>query len=562
MIYHNSQDLECRSPFGAAEVGSKVKLTVTADYACGAVLRTWTDENGEYRYEMHKEDGDNFSVEIEMPSFGTLLWYYFIVYYPSGDTCLYGAPRNGLGGIGEEYRDNPNSFQITVYKPTKTPSWYKYGIMYQIFPDRFFRGSDFNKRAKESGKKIVDDWYETPSYVKDEAGDVTEWSFYGGTLKGIEEKLSYLENLGIKTLYLNPIFKAKSNHRYDTADYTKIDELLGTEKDFISLCKAAKKKGIHIIFDGVFSHAGKESIYFEEGSPYKSWFKVKDDGSYECWWGVKDLPEIDETNPSYIEYICGSQGVISKWISLGASGIRLDVADELPDSFIKEVRKSLKQTNKDTVLLGEVWEDASNKFSHGEKRKYLMGKELDSTMNYPLRNILIDFALGNDDAFTSVKRFMSLYENYPKELLYSCMNILGSHDRERILTVLDDKELVKMLYTLLFFLPGVPCIYYGDEAGLTGEKDPYNRAAYPWNREDVKLVQYFEDLASFYEKHSALKDGTFTPLYLNNNVLSFIRENDEEKLLILANRSDENLKIYLEGKKYEITAFSTICTAL
>ena len=563
MIYHNSYDQDCRLPFGAAKVSSKVKLTVTADYASGAILRTWTDEHGEALYEMQHTQGDDFSIEITMPDYGTLVWYYFIIKYPSGDTCLYGAPADHQGGIGQEYQSNPESYQITVYKPSVAPAWFKESIMYQIFPDRFNRGSDFEQRAKESGKIIVNDWNEKPYYIKNDAGDVTEWRFHGGTLKGIEEKLPYLKELGVGTVYLNPIFKAKSNHRYDTSNYMEIDPLLGDDESFKSLCEKARALDIHIIIDGVFSHTGSESIYFKEDSPYREWYKFNEDGSYKCWWGVKDLPEVDETNPSYIEYICGDKGVINKWMNLGASGIRLDVADELPDSFIKEVKTRIKKENQDSILIGEVWEDASNKFSHGERRKYLMGDELDSTMNYPIRDILIDFAMSKCDSFLTARRVMHLMENYPNESVLSAMNLLGSHDRERILTILDsNKELVKMLYALMFFLPGVPCIYYGDETLLEGETDPENRGSYPWGKEDQDMISFFKDLAKTYEKHSALKKGKFVPYFLHNEVFAFTRTNSEEKVLIMANRSDEDITVYLEGKEYEIPAFRTICETL
>lgn len=320
---------------------------------------------------------------------------------------------------------------------------------------------------------------------------------------------------------------------------------------------------MHIILDGVFSHTGRDSIYYKEGSQYNEWYKKDENGNQKYWWGVKDLPEVDETNESFNEYICGKHGVINKWCYLGASGFRLDVADELPDSFIKNVRTRLKYEKKDSILIGEVWEDASNKFSHGERRKYLMGDELDSTMNYPIRDLLIDFAQGNCDSFLTARRVMHLMENYPEEILYSTMNLLGSHDRERILTVLDsNKEMVKMLYALMYFLPGVPCIYYGDETCLEGETDPYNRGPFPWGKEDKDMIEFFKDLAKTYHKHSALKNGKFLPYFLNNNVFAFTRFNDEEKILVLANRSDEDIKVYLEGNEYEIPAFGTICRAL
>lgn len=562
MIYHNSQELYCRSPFGAAAVSSNVTIRVTADYACGAVLRLWTEENGEKLVEMQRSNPGEFIAELTMPDHGTLIWYYFIIYYPDGNSCLYGAPFDDLGGTGQEYRADPKSFQITVYKPSAVPAWYRSSVMYQIFPDRFARGSDFESNAAASGKHITDDWYSEPYYIKNELGDVNDWIFYGGSLKGIEEKLDYLKELGVGAIYLNPIFKARSNHRYDTADYTKIDPLLGDEESFVSLCREAEAKGIGIIFDGVFSHAGRHSIYFEEGSPYRKWFKFSEDGSCKCWWGVKDLPEINESDPDFNEYICGDNGVLHKWLSCGASGVRLDVADELPDAFIKNVRARIKKEKESSVLIGEVWEDASNKFSHGEHRKYLMGDELDSTMNYPLRAILIDFALGNCDAFTTARRFMSLMENYPSEQLYSAMNLLSSHDRERILTVLgSDTDKLRMLYALLFCLPGVPCIYYGDEAGLEGETDPANRAAYPWGRENEELLIFFKGLCADYHRHSALKDGSFKPVFLANDVFSFIRKNDEESLLVLANASDEERSINFKGQEYVIPAFRTIYRA-
>ncbi len=562
MIHHDSQDLYCRSPFGAAPVSSAVTLRVTADHACAAVLRLWTEENGEALVDMKKDGENDFKAEIVMPDHGTLLWYHFIIRYPGGESCLYGAPADELGGIGQEYTDSPRSYQISVYKPFEAPLWHKNSVMYQIFPDRFCRGSDFEANARIAGKKTAEDWYQPPCYTKNEDGDIEEWVFYGGSLKGIEEKLCYLKELGIGHIYLNPIFRASSNHRYDTADYREIDPLLGSEKDFVSLCGAADRLGIKIILDGVFSHTGRHSIYFEEGSPYREWFSFNEDGSYKCWWGVKDLPEVDENNASFTEYICGEDGVLHKWLSLGASGFRLDVADELPDAFIKKLRRRVKAEKPDALIIGEVWEDASNKFSHGERRKYLMGEELDGTMNYPLREILIDFAMKRCDAFMATKRFMKLMENYPKEALYSAMNLLGSHDRERILTLLEDRERMKMLYTLMFCMPGVPCIYYGDEAGLEGERDPANRAAYPWGREDMQLLGFFKTLCADYHRHSALKDGSFQPVFLANEIFSFIRENETERLLVLANSADEEKRVSFKGIEYAVPGLRTIYKAV
>ncbi len=558
MIYHNSQDLNYRKPFGACPVGTGVTLSIYADLADGVKLYVRDDNDSESTYDMTLSGENLFSAEIKTDKCG-LLWYYFDVHYPSGKHCFYGNNPDLMGGEGSEYGEWPKPFQITVYEKTETASWFKDGIMYQIFPDRFARGADFDERCKISGKHIVDDWYSKPEYIKNSAGEVTDWIFYGGTLKGIEEKIPYLKELGIKILYLNPVFEARSNHRYDTADYMNIDPLLGTDEDFESLAKALHENGIHLMIDGVFSHVGSESIYFREGSPYYEWFERNDDGSFRYWWGVKDLPEIDETNPAYIDYICGDSGMLHKWMSKGADAVRLDVADELPDSFIVEVRKRVKKEKKDGIVLGEVWEDASNKISHGEKRKYFMGEELDSVMNYPFRSILIDYALENIDTPVFNRRIMSLMENYPKEAFYSNMNLVGSHDRRRILTVLfESEESVMMLYKLMFALPGVPCIYYGDEAGLKGLADPENRAAYPWGRENKKMLSFFKELAAEYNAHSALKDGSLTMLSLDKDVAVFIRENSEERILVLTNRCEEKKTVTFEDKKYGITPLTTV----
>lgn len=563
MIFHDSHNLFYRSPFGAAEVSSAVTLRITADMADSVKIRLWTDEKGEELREMQREQGDNFCISLKMPKFGTVIWYHFIVHYPSGSICMYGAPYDRMGGKGCEYIDAPFDYQITVYKPQAAPAWYKAGIMYQIFPDRFAKGSDFEQRARESGYSIEKDWYKTPEYIKDESGEIKKWTFYGGTLKGIEENIPYLKELGITTVYINPVFKARSNHRYDTADYMKIDPLLGTEEDFSSLCASLHENDIHIIFDGVYSHTGADSIYFKKGSPYNEWFDKTESGAQKYWWGVRDLPEVDETNPSYVKYICGADGVIHKWMNAGADGIRLDVADELPDAFIKEIRKRVKKEKADSVLIGEVWEDASNKESHGEKRRYLMGEELDGVMNYPLRSILIDYATDLIDANIFNRRVVSLIENYPKDCLLSSMDLLGSHDRRRILSVLfDHKELVMMLYKLMFAMPGVPCIYYGDEAGLKGLADPENRAAYPWGKEDKKMLSFFKELAKEYYEHPALADGDYEPVFTDKSVVSFIRKNENERVLVLANRNEIAQSVEFEGIKYDIPALTTIYRAL
>ena len=249
-------------------------------------------------------------------------------------------------------------------------------------------------------RTIREDWGGQPYWRPNERGEVTNSDYFGGTLRGIEEKLPYLKSLHVTCLYLNPIFEAHSNHRYNTADYTKIDPVLGTEEDFQSLCAAAGRLGIRVMLDGVFSHTGSDSVYFNrqgrypqpgayqsQQSPYFSWYHfISWPEKYHSWWGFETLPEVEETDNNYNKYINGRQGVVRKWLKKGASGWRLDVADELPDSFLDQLTEAAKEEKPDAVVLGEVWEDATTKESYGSRRRYLLGRQLDSVMNYPFRN--------------------------------------------------------------------------------------------------------------------------------------------------------------------------------
>ncbi|MGI6020532.1 MAG: 4-alpha-glucanotransferase [Lachnospiraceae bacterium] len=578
-----------RKPFGAAVTGSEVKLAVEAvceadEKICSVSLRLWRDEVGEILVPMEKEEeagpsgGELFKTGITMPSEGGLVWYFFIIQAEDKNGTrlyYYGNNHSNTGGVGCIYDYVPSSFQITVYKDTPVPKWFKEGIVYQIFPDRFSRDEKWRERCEKvieenkdhrGQKKVLEeDWYRPAYYEKDSAGRVIAWPFYGGSLKGIEDKIPYLKSMGVSVIYLNPVFKANSNHRYDTADYMEIDPMLGSEEDFRDLARTAQENGISIMLDGVFSHTGADSVYFDKygnyggvgaynnpDSKYRKWFDFSDPSpcGYRSWWGVDDLPEVDENNPDFIEMICGDNGVLAKWLGAGAKAFRLDVADELPDAFIRRIRSRLKAVDEDNLLLGEVWEDASNKESYGEKRKYFMGEELDSTMNYPLRDILLDFAAGRIPASQAGDRLMSLKENYPPENFYGAMNLIGSHDRERILTVMGadwdyDSAVrkVKLLSALQYALPGVPCVYYGDEAGMTGGADPDNRRGFVWGRENADMQNHFRQLGIIYDGHSALKSGDLKFFDSDDGILCFLRENDRERIIVAANRDGEALRI-------------------
>ena len=584
--YHNTRQTEYRRPYGAVKCGTAVSLAIDvfeapqAECAC----RLWTDGKGETIVPMRPSPVDGglrftCSLDLREPD---IVWYSFII-TSGGQEYRVGAKPHRYGGEGEIYSHEPPSFQITVYNERIVPNWYKGGIAYQIFPDRFARGEDWQRRAVEAlgsprkGPKraLCPDWYALPKYEKDSQGRVTRWDFYGGTLSGIRERLGYLKELGVTVLYLNPIFEAASNHRYDTGDYLKVDPILGDEAEFKKLCAEAEKCGIAVILDGVFNHTGSDSRYFnkygnypETGafqsgeSEYRKWYNISADG-YGSWWGVDDLPDMDESCPTYREFIYNARdSVARRWLRAGARGWRLDVADELPDDFIAGVKDACLKTKKDSVVIGEVWEDASNKISYGKLRRYLLGGGLDGVMNYPLRDGLIDFVMGKISSEELCERLETLKENYPPEAFFSSLNILGSHDRPRLMTVLggapeewtldeeeraafrlteENRNLAKARLWLLVLcqmtLPGVPCVYYGDEAGLEGFSDPYNRAGFPWGGEDKDAGDIYRNAISLRKTLSLFTEGDFLPFSGGGDVFGFTRRFNGEGAAVIINRN-------------------------
>lgn len=574
-IIHDSQQTEYRRPFGAVVSGEKVKLSIDVNKEVqvslkiiqmnGAIKSIISDKqylnNGFFRY----------SAEIDTSGYKGILEYYFEI-NDRNDFLYYGNNYERLGGRGLSYRQDPVPYQITVYKESKVPDWYKEGVIYQIFVDRFFNGNeDGSILNPKKNSFIYGDWSDTPMYIKDNSGRIIRWDFYGGNLKGVIKKLDYLKDLGVSIIYLNPIFKSSSCHKYDTADYEEIDEMFGTTETFQILCEEAAKLGIRIILDGVFSHTGADSKYFNKfnnydelgafqspESKYYKWFSfIEYPNKYECWWGIDNQPNVNELEPSYIEYMVkGENSIIKKWMDIGASGWRLDVADELPDEFIKMIKSKMKEVNKESVLIGEVWEDASNKVSYSSKREYFYGEELDSVTNYPFREILINFVKGYIKSDKLKKRFMSLYENYPRENFYSCMNVLGTHDTERILSVLDNKVyLMKLIVGLQMTFPGVPIIYYGDEAGLEGGKDPDNRKAYPWGNENKEILDLYKLFINIRNNEEALKKGNLKFYDTDLDVCVYERTFNNEKVMIAVNTSGEKKilnNISLEGKYFDL----------
>ena len=553
----------------------------------GATLRVWTDGRGEELLPMEGAcEGDHVHYSVSYtPAQTGVVWYSFDLAASDGATWRYGAREGWTTGEGDFAYGNPPSFQLTVYVPRQTqPDWYKNGIVYQVFPDRFARGADWRERAEKAlaahregpARVLVEDWDTPPAYKKSEDGDILEWDFYGGTLRGVREKLDYLADLGVTVIYLNPIFEAASNHRYDTADYLRIDPMLGDEEEFCALAREAAERGISIMLDGVFNHCGQDSRYFNrygnypepgawqgDESPYRDWFFFNEDGTYDGWWGNPDLPDVNEKSPEYRELICGQDGVVRKWLRAGARGWRLDVADELSDGFIEDIKAAMVAERPDGALVGEVWEDASNKMAYGKLRQYFEGTELDGTMNYPLRTALLAFVRNQIGAPEMAARLEQLRENYPRDAFFSCLNLLGSHDRERLFTMLGDAPdpdtlsdeecaafrldeghaslaMSRLWLTVLLqmTLPGVPCVYYGDERGMEGFRDPYNRAAFPWDGGRMDCATVFRNAIAVRKALPVLTTGDFEPFADGEDVFGFWRRGEDgECVCVLANAS-------------------------
>ena len=565
--FHNSHVTEYRQPFGAVERGTNVKLSIRTynDAEVYLNLIDFYDKQDVIRMDLEVNNGESskFSTVIETDNLLGMNRYYFTI-KRVGKQIYYGNNVDGLGGEGQKYYDNPVPYQITVYEKSYVPEWYKDGIIYQIYVDRFFNGNNEGKiNNPRKNSFIYGNWSDDPMYIKGQNGEILRWDFYGGNLKGVKEKLPYLKDLGVTIIYFNPIFEAVSCHKYDTGDYERIDPMYGDEEDFRELCIEAGNYGIKIILDGVFSHTGSDSKYFnkfgrydsvgayqDKNSPYYEWYRFYNyPDKYECWWGFDNQPDVDELNPSYLDYIVnGKNSIISKWMNLGASGWRLDVADELPDEFIEALKKKTREVNPESIVIGEVWEDASNKISYSQRRKYLFGKELDSVTNYPFRNAILKYVKSEIDANVFSRTIFSLYENYPIENFYSTMNILGNHDTERVLTVLnEDIRLLELALILQMVLPGVPLIYYGDEAGLLGNKDPENRKAYPWGRENKSVYNLYKKMIEVRKSNLALVKGDFNINNLDNGLVMIRRTYNEKSIVFIANNLEQDKNVELNN---------------
>ena len=523
----NSYDPYFKQPFGAVRAGQSVHLTLCIPEELGYVdPHLVIQKEGKYDVPVHyrmKFDGqtpkqNHFSVDVTLNDVG--LYFYYFDLYTDFRRIVRGPDNCGV----VSWQDG-EKWQITVYEADfRTPETFKGKVFYQIFPDRFCEGVE-NKPMPFPDRLYQADKHAEPFWQPNETGGHLNEDYFGGDLKGIQLKLPYLHEMGVDYLYLNPIFEAHSNHRYNTADYLNVDPLLGTNEDFETLCKEAAKYGIGIVLDGVFSHTGSDSRYFNREGRY------------------------------------GEGGVIDTWLRRGAAGFRLDVADELPDAFIEKIRAAVKRVSPEKFLLGEVWEDATTKYGFGHRRTYLLGKGLDSVMNYPFKNAVLDFVKGKP-AQQAMNEILSICEHYPAPALNTALNFLSTHDTERALTVIADEPAngrgrewqsgrnvsgeayeegmlrLLMAYAIIYTLPGLPCLYYGDEIGMQGYRDPFNRGYYCWDSHEERLKPVLAQLAQLRHSCEAFRTGALRVLRAEGGVLHYQRVGATETAEIIVNRSE------------------------
>lgn len=550
------------------------------------------------KYEMNRKNkfDDYWVYECEIHPLETGIYYYFFETYINNEVRFI-SRYNWEACITE----NIIPWQITVYNSNfNTPEWTKGRTMYQIFPDRFNKNINYlpPKPVNEDERFIHESWYDIP-FSPIDTPFYSAKDFFMGNLNGIMDMSDYLRSLSIDIIYLNPIFESAENHRYSTANYFNIDPYLGTNNIFDSMVEKFNSIGIKFILDGVFSHTGSDSIYFNKNSnydsigaynsiesPYYPWFFFSNyPDKYESWWGFDNLPTVNKNNRNYIDFICKKdEGVLNYWQKKGIGGWRFDVLDEFPDSFIDEMRDSIKSFNEDSLMIGEVWEDASNKESYGVKRRYLLGDQVDSVMNYPWRNAIIDL-VKTKDVILFTRRISEIINNYPTPSIDTLMNLLSSHDIERILTCLGcdissvpyektkdyrldeynykhGKKLLKYAVFIQFTLPGIPSIYYGDEIGMQGFRDPYNRLAFDYKNIDEEILNLYRKISLFRRENreSFISGFEFVDIgkmyfsYRRNNLLCIV---NLDKKAVIIDSIDNGIQVYGE-KKIFFTDYGTV----
>ena len=600
-ILFDSKQLIYKSPFGTLIPGQDCTLHIhiPCSVRTTAAECVFTRENGAplcsfaLRFDTKQDAYDIWTVNFSLKETG-LFFYYFRITGHTGTFRLFKQGNDTNMEAGDLWQLSCIPADFT------TPDWAKGAVIYQIFPDRFCKHGSCDLTGKLTPYTVHDDWNEEVHWQPDSNGNVLNNDFYGGNFRGITEKMDYIASLGTTVLYLNPISKSFSSHRYDTGDYKTPDPMLGTLEDFREMCDAAHAREIRVILDGVYSHTGSNSLYFDKActfggsgaysnpnSPYRSWYTFHQyPNSYDCWWNFDTLPTVKKLDPAFVEYIItGENSVVAHWLKSGADGFRLDVADELPNEFLALLKGRIRQIKPDALLIGEVWEDASNKTAYGVRRRYFVDATLDSVMNYPFRTAILKLLRLQDDGREFRETVMTILENYPPQVVSCNMNLLGTHDTPRILTALVDdfdgsrealahrhlsekqKEFALqrlfMATCLQYTLPGAPSLYYGDEAEMEGHKDPFNRRTYPWGKENQMLLAHYRQLGQLRKQYAALRLGQLEFLEAEKEHLCFLRTLENQRIRVSVNLSNQRWSVpggkLLLGCKLHYAATNGIC---
>ena len=580
-ILFDSKQLIHKDPFGTLvpQQDCTLRIHIPSSVQASKVNCILQDADGHpvmtvtLDYQLKKGVYDIFGGKFAFRETG-LYFYYFRIENRGGSFRLY---KQG----DETNMEAGDLWQVSCVPADHTvPQWAIGATMYQIFPDRFRKAGKCDLTGKLKPYTIHENWNEEVHWQPEPDGRVLNNDFYGGNFRGIMEKLDYIASLGVTVLYLNPISKSFSSHRYDTGDYKTPDPMLGTMADFSAMCNAAHARGMKIILDGVYSHTGSDSLYFNrEGhfpgqgayqsqqSPYSGWYHFFSwPNAYKSWWDFDTLPTVNKMDPAFIEYIItGKDSVVEHWLKAGCDGFRLDVADELPAEFLSLLKKRVRELKPDALVLGDVWEDASNKVAYGHRCRYFVDGQLDSVMNYPFRTAIIDFLRERDNGYGLYQTVMTIAENYPKQVFMANMNCLSTHDSPRILTALMDDfdgsraekarrhlspqqravalERLLMATLLQFTLPGMPSIYYADEAGMEGYKDPFNRRPYPWGTEDPQILAHHRLLGKLRREYPALRVGDIQFTVACDYRLAYKRIYEGKTVWIYVNRGVDNWEI-------------------
>lgn len=577
-IAFNSQSLKHKKPLGCAKLGENVSFRVYLEKRenpsnVQLILRDFkTGESEKINMEFVGQYGEEMVFEASFTgNKRQILRYHFE--YDSNDKRRYVYKRQFDFTSEVLEQKAVEEWQISVYTPIKTHPNMNSGIVYQIFPDCFCReeGQEWIPGRK---RKVWGDDESTAIAEQEISKD-----FFGGNLRGVISKLDYIKSLGVKSIYFNPIWWASTNHRYDTNDYRIVDPLLGKIEDLKELIQEIHNRGMILILDVVLNHMGWKSPYFEDAckskeSPYYDWFHfIEYPSRYECWWNDRSLPKNNQNSKSFREFVYGKSGVLDYWFSLGVDGFRLDVVDEYNDDIVKLIYEAAKRNKEFIIIIGEVWEDASCKESYGDVREYLLGEELTSVMNYPVKDAILAYVRYGEEERWVKNLWYTLkliyLENYPREVAYSLMNLLSTHDTVRAITKLAGPEVdnhdrnwqkehdkltkkeyelgkkrLKIAYLLLYILPGTPCIFYGDEAGLYGMTDPLCRKCYPWGYEDEELIEYFQQLGSMRSKNEEFFDNAdFEPILVDSEKCILERRKSTFKIRTIVNITDKPINI-------------------